>query len=162
MILWLQLMRGDDLRRTLSGVEGEQYRWYRRYSTAGTTFHLCLEGQSPCIPDSPSCTAASCGARSFRHESLACKGPEASLLLVFLHRKRAPDGGPILGKGKQITLDIARGLAFLHEQHIVHLDMKSPNGARLPMQLRRSSMQAAPRKSACVIVQLCCPAGLLN
>lgn len=36
------------------------------------------------------------------------------------------------GLGKQIALDVARGLEFLHAQHIVHLDLKSPNGAALP------------------------------
>lgn len=45
-------------------------------------------------------------------------------------RARGPDGLPVLGKGKQIALDVARGLAFLHSQHVVHLDLKSPNGAR--------------------------------
>lgn len=43
-------------------------------------------------------------------------------------RARGPDGAPVLGKGKQIALDIARGLAYLHSQHVVHLDLKSPNG----------------------------------
>lgn len=32
------------------------------------------------------------------------------------------------GLGKAIALDVARGLAFLHQRHIVHLDLKSPNG----------------------------------
>jgi hypothetical protein len=44
-------------------------------------------------------------------------------------RARGADGLPVLGKGKQIALDVARGLAFLHSQHVVHLDLKSPNGA---------------------------------
>ena len=44
-------------------------------------------------------------------------------------RARGGDGLPVLGKGKQIALDVARGLAFLHSQHVVHLDLKSPNGA---------------------------------
>ncbi|KAK9807188.1 hypothetical protein WJX73_005815 [Symbiochloris irregularis] len=29
--------------------------------------------------------------------------------------------------GRRIALDVARGLAFLHSQHIVHFDLKSPN-----------------------------------
>lgn len=35
------------------------------------------------------------------------------------------------GLGKAIALDVARGLAFLHHRHIVHLDLKSPNGVAL-------------------------------
>jgi hypothetical protein len=42
------------------------------------------------------------------------------------------DGGQRqLGLGKAIALDVARGLAFLHQRHIVHLDLKSPNGMTL-------------------------------
>ncbi len=56
-------------------------------------------------------------------------------LCLWVHRTshRLP------GLGKNIALDIARGLAFLHSQHIVHLDLKSPNGVdALPSQTIRS------------------------
>lgn len=44
------------------------------------------------------------------------------------HCKPAAPGGPHqLGKGRSIALGIAKGLAFLHSQHVVHLDLKSPN-----------------------------------
>jgi len=52
-------------------------------------------------------------------------------------RDRRFDAAPVLGKGKSIALDIARGLAKLHEQHIVHLDLKSPNGAPFSLLLLR-------------------------
>ena len=29
--------------------------------------------------------------------------------------------------GKQIALDVAKGLAFLHHNKVIHLDLKSPN-----------------------------------
>lgn len=45
------------------------------------------------------------------------------------HRNGSQQRTP--GLGKQIAVDIARGLQFLHERHIVHLDLKSPNGASL-------------------------------
>lgn len=47
-------------------------------------------------------------------------------------RDAGPARPPTHGLGKAIALDIARGLAFLHSQHIVHLDLKSPNGMPVP------------------------------
>jgi len=51
---------------------------------------------------------------------------------VPLRRNPEPGSPRQPGLGKQIALDVARGLEFLHTQHIVHLDLKSPNGAALP------------------------------
>lgn len=48
---------------------------------------------------------------------------------------------PVLGKGKQIALDVARGLEYLHSQHVVHLDLKSPNGGVFWTDLFKSSSQ---------------------
>jgi hypothetical protein len=36
-------------------------------------------------------------------------------------------GKQLVGLGKSIALDVARGLNFLHSRRIVHLDLKSPN-----------------------------------
>jgi len=46
-----------------------------------------------------------------------------------LQWRRNPDGDGQrrLGLGRAIATDIAQGLAFIHESHIVHLDLKSPN-----------------------------------
>jgi serine/threonine protein kinase len=44
----------------------------------------------------------------------------------WLHRSDGSKRTP--GLAQKIALDIARGLQFLHERHIVHLDLKSPNG----------------------------------
>lgn len=33
----------------------------------------------------------------------------------------------VLCRGRQIAIDIAQGLAYLHDASIVHLDLKSPN-----------------------------------
>ena len=63
-------------------------------------------------------------------------------------RARGADGLPVLGKGKQIALDVARGLAFLHSQHVVHLDLKSPNGACRPVNPRASSTLGAQQRFA--------------
>jgi hypothetical protein len=41
------------------------------------------------------------------------------------------DGGRQEGRGREIALDIARGLAFLHQMQLIHFDVKSPNGAQL-------------------------------
>ncbi len=41
------------------------------------------------------------------------------------------DGGRQEGRGREIALDIARGLAFLHQMQLVHFDVKSPNGGQL-------------------------------
>ena len=37
------------------------------------------------------------------------------------------DGCPVPGQGRQIALDVARGLHFLHRHFVVHFDLKSPN-----------------------------------
>jgi len=43
-------------------------------------------------------------------------------------RRSGTSGGrPAPGLGKEIALDIAKGLAFLHDHQVVHLDLKSPN-----------------------------------
>ncbi len=39
----------------------------------------------------------------------------------------AREGGAYPGLGRQIALDIARGLHFLHRHSVVHFDLKSPN-----------------------------------
>ena len=46
--------------------------------------------------------------------------------LLTIHRSDGSKRTP--GLAQKIALDIARGLQFLHERHIVHLDLKSPNG----------------------------------
>jgi hypothetical protein len=51
------------------------------------------------------------------------------------------DGERQLGLGKAIALDVARGLAFLHQRHIVHLDLKSPNGKVLMPSVAKNATQ---------------------
>ena len=65
-------------------------------------------------------------------------------------RARGADGLPVLGKGKQIALDVARGLAFLHSQHVVHLDLKSPNGACVHSSIRSLASHYMCYSAACL------------
>ena len=37
-----------------------------------------------------------------------------------------------LCRGRQIALDIVRGLVFMHSKSMIHLDLKSSNGASTP------------------------------
>ena len=79
-------------------------------------------------------------------------------------------GLPAIGRGKQIALDVARGLAFLHTHRVVHLvrlkhlDVPCHSPARqadrsavvhLPSLLRQGAIITLPRK----VVQ-CCGAGV--
>lgn len=46
-------------------------------------------------------------------------------------RRSGTDSGRQEGRGRKIALDIARGLAFLHQMQLIHFDVKSPNGTHL-------------------------------
>lgn len=48
-------------------------------------------------------------------------------LLWYRRDSSARDGVAEPGLGRQIALDIARGLHFLHRHNVVHFDLKSPN-----------------------------------
>lgn len=84
---------------------------------------------------SPAQTCAACQTRPIQFFSLPNLFAEGcgftqitSLQRVLPVISRNSTGKRTPGLGQQIALDIARGLQFLHERHIVHLDLKSPNG----------------------------------
>ena len=56
----------------------------------------------------------------------AAAGPMPDIAPFVFHRSNSSKRTP--GLAQKIALDIARGLQFLHQRHIVHLDLKSPNG----------------------------------
>ena len=150
-----QLCPGGDLRKALREDNSGRLLWYTRYA-----------GSSLSAPGGLQlCSRTSCSSLTILlHKALPAKTytwrgigqegmhkasykpePDSQAPAFCLRRRSSMDGGRQEGRGRKIALDIARGLAFLHQMQLIHFDVKSPNGEQV---LRWAVIQHAYRALA--------------
>lgn len=120
-------LQNGDLKSALHADKEGALRWYRTCalspkpgrSSQNLAEALCNTSPELFIAAVMTCNMAQTARVSSEHA--AC---------VLCGRQYGDSGRRQPGLGKAIALDIARGLAFLHARHVVHLDLKSPNGER--------------------------------
>ncbi len=124
LLMILELMRNGDLRTALTADADGVLRWYRRWAPLlfGATTPINA-GHAAALPLRTSYTSDDIRFQISMGPYPLTFGPYPYCRGTDANGQRQP------GLGKQIALDVARGLDFLHAQHIVHLDMKTPNGA---------------------------------